>query len=400
METRLPEGVQDFLTVEYYNKKEIENKIGNYFALCGFRQVESPIFEYADVFTKVKAPIPDEKTFKFFEMGKKTMALRADATIPLARMAAEKMKNVKLPIRLSYITNIYRIEDSQRGLQREIGQAGVELIGVKSAEADAEVITLAIESLIKIGLENFKIDIGQVDFFKSIISDSQLSQQQIEDIRVLINQKSTFELENYIKDIDIDYQIKKAICALPQLYGNQSMLEEAKALAINDSCVKAIDNLQDVYDIISQYGYEKYISFDLGMVQSLDYYSGIIFRGLVEGHGHAILGGGRYDKLMGEFGRGLPATGFAIGIKRVMVSLERQYKLNPLPPINYLVVTDESSRQKAYAKVKELREQHKSVEMFLKAVEDISPIEYAKSKQINTVISFEDGCETIQKLKD
>src|SRR5690606_8111732 len=169
--THIPAGVQDFLPDEYYNKLLMENKAREIFDKWGYLEVEPPSFEYFDVFSEGKPSIEQEQMFKFFEPGNRILVLRPDFTMPIARIVATKLRDERLPIRLSYVGNVYRYEELQSGKQREIAQAGIELMGIKGVEADAEVIAIAIESIKNMGLSNFQIDIGQVEFYKGLIEE-------------------------------------------------------------------------------------------------------------------------------------------------------------------------------------------------------------------------------------
>ena len=158
---QVPEGVQDFLPEECYNKRKVEEKLRKSFYLRGYNEIDTPIFEYLDMFTGSAAAIEQEKMYKFFEPGSRIMVLRPDITMPIARVVATKLKSSPLPIRLSYISSVYRYEDLQSAKQRDIAQAGIELLGARGPEADAEVIATAVESLRDLGLSEFQIDIGQ-----------------------------------------------------------------------------------------------------------------------------------------------------------------------------------------------------------------------------------------------
>lgn len=383
---QIPEGVQDFLPDECYNKRRIEDKLRKIFYKCGYDEIDTPMFEYLDVFSGSKASIEQEQMYKFFEPGNRIMVLRPDITMPIARIAATKLKSQTLPIRLSYISSVYRYEELQSAKQREVAQAGIELLGAKGSEADAEVIAAAIESFIALGLSEFQIDIGQVEFFKGLVEEAGLTDIEAEDLRHLIDQKNMLALEILLKQLSISPEIKNNLLSLPMLFGNGNMLKETMKLSRNERSLRALENIDQVYGILKNYGLSKYITFDLGMVQSLNYYTGIIFRGITKDLGYPICGGGRYDNLMAEFGLDIPATGFAMGIKRVLIALERQHGLVQLPGIDILFVHDGIQDSRGYQMIQQLRSEGHRVEVYMAVDSDMDVKVYAKQKGIKRVI--------------
>ena len=398
--THIPPGVQDFLPDEYFNKITLEQKVREVFDSWSYLEVDPPSFEYFDVFSEGKPSIQQEQIFKFFELGSRILVLRPDFTMPIARIVATKLNGESLPIRLSYIGNIYRYEREQSGKQREIAQAGVELMGVEGPEADAEVIAIAIESMKSIGLTDFQIDLGQVEFYKGIIEQCGLNNEQSDRLTVLIDNKDMLTLELFLNDLDMSKELKELFMKLPLLYGDVDMLKEASKIANNPRSRAAIDNLYAVYAILDDYGLSEYITFDLGMIHSINYYTGIIFRGMTDDIGYPICGGGRYDKLVSEFGYDIPATGFALGIKRLLIALERQGSLSSKPGIDALVVFGKDNRKKGYAYMQQLRRSGKRVEHFLLDRRTVEPEQYARAKSIGKIIKVEDNTIEELDLKD
>lgn len=382
----VPEGVQDYLPDECYNKRIIEDTIRRVFFSNGYDEIETPVFEYFDVFTGEKASIQQEQMLKILEAGGRILVMRPDVTMPIARIAATKFKKSLLPLRLSYISNVYRYEELQIGKQREVAQAGIELMGVEGPEADAEVISTAIQALLQVGLKDFQIDIGQVEFFKGLVEEAGLDPQSTEELRLFIEQKNMLALELFLQELSISDKLKEVLLGLPQMYGNIEVLGKVAQSTQNPRCQRAIENIYEVYSILKAYELDDYITFDLGMVHSLNYYTGIIFRGITKNLGFPICGGGRYDGLLSEFGYDLPATGFAIGIKRLLITLERQESLKPIPKIEVLVVFDGLNRKEGYALTRKLRKEGKRVEVFLSTNSNSDPEAYANAKGISKVI--------------
>lgn len=396
LKLRLPEGVQDYLPDECYNKREIEDTIRRFFYLSGYNEIETPIIEFFDVFAGVKPSIEQEQMFKLIDPEGRILVLRPDITMPIARVVGTKMANDPLPLRLFYLGNVYRYGNFQAGKQREVAQAGMELLGVSDPEADAEVVAMAIQLFLELGLKEFQIDIGQVEFFKGLIEEAGLVQEEVEEIRSLIDHKNMLALEMFLKKLPISEQIKDTLYRLPQLYGDSQILEDAMKISRNPKCRAALENIYQVYGILKDYGFDRFVTFDLGMVHSFNFYTGIIFRGITRELGYPICGGGRYDRLVSEFGRDLPATGFAVGIKRLLIALERQGKLKQVPGVDVLVVAQDGQRREAYHLMQRLKRQNMRVEMFLPVDSSITPLDYARQRGIPKVVEFKVNAEVIE----
>lgn len=388
---QVPEGVQDSLADQCYNRRKIESKLRQMFHLSGYNEIDTPIFEYLDLFEGETASIEQEQMYKFFEPGSRIMVLKPDYTMPIARIAATKMKSLPLPLRLSYIGNVYRYGEQGQTGQREIAQAGIELLGSREAEADAEVIALAVESLLNLGLTEFQIDIGQVEFFKGLVEEAGLAEADSEKLRLLIHQKNKLALELQMRDLAISPETKNNFLQLPMLFGNGEVLELAKTLTQNERSVRALDNINQVYQILKNYGLSEYIAIDLGMVQSLNYYTGIIFQGMTREMGYPICGGGRYDTLISEFGMDVPATGFALEVNRILIALERQSGLERLPGTDILYVCNRQTNQEDYKKIQEMKSEGYRVEVYLTVDNGQTPEAYAKLKGISKIINCDDG---------
>ena len=386
---QVPEGVQDFLPDECYNKRRIEEKLRRLFCQSGYDEIDTPIFEYLDMFSGSATAMEQEQMYKFFEPGSRILVLRPDMTMPIARIAATKLKSGPFPMRLSYLSSVYRYADQQSARQREIAQAGIELLGANGPEADAEVIALATESLLALGLSEFQIDIGQVEFFKGLVEEAGLTDTEAEDLRHLIDQKNMLALELFLKQLSIPADIKNNLLQLPMFFGNGDLLNTTMKLSKNRRCIQALENIAQVYGILKNFGLSRYVAVDLGMVQSLDYYTGIIFRGITGDLAYPICGGGRYDNLVAEFGVDMPATGFAVGIKRLLIALERRHGLEPIPGVDILFVHDAIQDKNGYQLIRQLRSEGNRVEVFLPPGNHLSPEFYAKKKGIHRIIRMQ-----------
>lgn len=320
--THTPDGLTDVLCDECEMKYFVESTARQVFKNYGYRMVQTPTFEYFDVYN-VSTPTQAEHMFKFFDANGRMLALRPDVTTSVARMAATKSSDSDLPLRVAYCGSAFRNEETfSQARQREFTQVGVELIGDKSIDADVEIIEIAIDTLRKSGLKNFQIDLGQVEFFKGLAEQAGLSDDEIDAVRTHINDKDFIAVGAVLDDLNIDEYTKNMFLNLSTMFGGAEIIDKTlKDENLNTRSKKALENLKEVYLKLVERGLESYISFDLGMVQNIDYYTGIIVRGFTYGVAFPVCSGGRYDNLLAKFGRNIPATGVAIGVERVLAAL-------------------------------------------------------------------------------
>ena len=339
--THPPKGVSDVLWEEAELKFHIETVARDIFRKNGYKMVQTPTFEYFDVY-HTATPNHAESMFKFFDVDGRMLALRPDFTTSVARLAATKSVGEAVPLRLCYSGNAFQNEEAfSQARQREFSQVGIELIGENSAEADAEVIRIAIETLSAAGMTEFQIDIGQVGYFLGLAKQVALSIEETDALRQMINDKDFVSIENFLDGFSMSEPLRQIFMELPNQFGTISVIEDAlKNQDISKESKAALLNLKQVYDILKEQGLEQYISIDLGMVPHLDYYTGLIFKGVTYGVGFPICSGGRYDNLMEKFGRKMPATGVAIGVERLMAALydEHSRKNDAQPSSEYLTV--------------------------------------------------------------
>ncbi len=316
-----PTGVCDILPDECAVKKQIESEIWSVFASMGYKEVELPTFEYYDVFTNSGGQISQEAMFKFFDERGRILTLRPDITTSIARMAATKEDLSKLPKRYCYTGNVFRAEQTQGARQREFTQEGIELIGAYGPEADAEVIAAVIEAMIAVGIDEFSVQIGQVAFFNGLVEQAGIKAEEVERLRERIDAKDSLGIRALVADLDAKDSIKELICRLPSMFGGAEVLDEADVEGLNPVSAAALNNIRRIFELLVLYGFEKYIAIDLGMLQSIDYYTGSIFKCYTHGVGFPVCAGGRYDNLVGNFGVKAGAVGAAFGINRIMSAL-------------------------------------------------------------------------------
>jgi ATP phosphoribosyltransferase regulatory subunit len=366
-----PQGMQDDLPGACRLIRSLEEKAAAVFTQWGYEEIAPAIVEYMEVFTNRVSAFPQEAMFKFCDQQGRLLALRPDITTAAARVAATRLREEEI-LRLSYIGPAFSFsgEDHVGGL-REYTQMGVELMGESAPDADAEVIALAITALKEIGLEDFQVDIGQVNFFIGLAEDAGLTGEAIEQLRQAVEQKNSLAIEMLLKQAHVEGKTRARIEQLPMLYGGREVLETARKYSSNPRCLQAVENIERILGILEEYGLSDYLSIDLGMVQSIGYYTGIIFRGICELMGAPILTGGRYDRLVGEFGRDMPATGFAMNVKPLLTALERRGKVKPSRAVDALVGYEPGARRQALDWMAQLREKGLRVRQSLDGLEQL-----------------------------
>lgn len=370
--THTPAGLTDMLVEECETKFKIETAAKEVFAHHGYHMVQPPTFEYYDVYDA--AVTKAENMFKFFDNNGRMLALRPDLTTSVARIAATKPLG-ELPYRIAYAGNAFRNDEAfSNARQREFSQVGIELIGDGGASADAEVIEISIEAMLKFGISDFQIDMGQVDYFKGLAELAGLDGEFGDDLRTKINDKDFAAIDNMLEKLEITDELKNAFREMPKLFGDIEIVKTAlKNPMLSNKSRGALENLMQVYEILKDKGLEKYIAIDLGMVPNLDYYTGIIIKGFAKGVAFPICSGGRYDNLTAKFGRELPATGVAMGIERVMTVLADEGKARDKVRSEYITVA------LAKGRLAEL-----SIEIFEKLGFDVSEMKSKTRKLIFT----------------
>lgn len=362
-----PEGVRDIYNVECGKKLALESRLKKTLHLFGYHDIQTPTFEYFDVFRKEIGTIPSKDLYKFFDKNGDTLVLRPDITPSIARVTSTLFAEEELPIRLCYTGNTFINHSNHQGRLREVTQLGAEMIGDDSVEADAEMLALVIESLLAIGLKEFQINVGHVGFIQSLIEDATLEDEARERVIELVNNRNYFGVEEYLDSIMVKRSSKEAFAALGDLVGSVEILSQAKNIAPNASGIMAVKRLEKIYDVLNLYGVEKFVTFDLSMSGTYGYYTGIIFRGYTFGTGDAIVKGGRYDQLLEKFGKSSASVGFAIVIDELMNAMIRQKIRIVYTRKNTIILYDESKSREAIALAKDFRAKAKNTELIKKA---------------------------------
>ncbi|MDT8318173.1 MAG: ATP phosphoribosyltransferase regulatory subunit [bacterium] len=356
MSIALPRGVKDFLPDMAGKMNRLEERLSDCFELWGYRGVITPSIENLDVIALAEPELL-ERMFKFEDRDSgKLLALRPDMTAQIARLASSHLKDRPLPLRLHYGGPVLHYGTGEKGERREIYQNGLELIGLRQPEADGEVIAVAIEALKSTGLTGFKIDVGQVEFFRSVIEGLSLPYDLRGEVEAAVARKDRSGLEDILPRLKLKADDVEVLLALPTLFGDRTVLDRAAGMKLNARAKKALENLSGVLDTIDSYGLMEYITVDLGEIRGLNYYTGVIFEGFVAGVGEELCGGGRYDTLLGRYGYDAPATGFAISIETLMKALSMQSALPDAGCVDFLVVSGGEKIHDAMQLARALRE--------------------------------------------
>jgi ATP phosphoribosyltransferase regulatory subunit len=383
IEAPLPKGVTDFLPEKAAKIGYIEEKIRKVFELWGFRRLITPLLEFQDVLALGMGEELREKTFRFDDrQSGKLLVIPPDITPQVARIVATRMHNYPLPHRLYYNGRILRHAEIQSGRSREIFQAGVELIGLDSPEADAEMIAMAVEVMKGLGFDDFKVDIGQVEYFRGIMAASGIGQNDRLQLQEAIGKKDASAVVTILERTNLPDSAKEEIAALPRLFGGREVLADAGRVAVNDRSRKALDNTAQVLDILDIYGVSDYLTIDLGEIRGLDYYTGITFEGFVAGLGEEVCGGGRYDNLTAKYGYPAPATGFAFNILALLTALEKRPDVEASKTRDFLIFNLKEDRREALEIAKSLRDRGYTVARDIIRRDFDNSLAYAKRMNI------------------
>lgn len=350
-----PDGVRDIYNGECEERLILRDKIHRVFKLYGYSDIQTPSFEFFDVYNRERGSVSSKNMYKFFDRDNNTIVLRPDMTPSIARCAAKYFESEQNSVRLCYIGNNFINNSSYQGRLMETTQAGCELIGDSSSAADAEMIAALIESILSTGLTEFQVEVGHVGFFSGITTEAGLTGDSIAELKEIIRNKNLFSIEALLTRENIDEKYNDIFYRLPQMFGDVNILSQAASMTKNETALSAISHLEEVYDILKDYGYEKYVSFDLGVLSELDYYTGVIFKAYTFDVGEPIANGGRYDNLIGQFGKDKASIGFCITIDLLHLAIIRQKIVVVKPTKNRLIVYDESNLKEAVRLAGKLR---------------------------------------------
>lgn len=387
-----PDGVRDIYNGECKQKLAVQEQLRDVQLSYGYHDIQTPSFEFFNIFSHEIGTTPSKDLYKFFDKEGNTLVLRPDFTPSIARSAAKYYTESDMPVKLCYMGNTFINSSDYQGRLKETTQCGVELIGDASVAADAEIISIVVDSLKSVGLREFQISVGHARFFKGLVEAAGLEEEQVDELRDLISNKNFLGVEEFIETLNLEKALKKLFLLLGSFNASLEDLEQAKEYAKNYATIySALSELEELASFLKVYGIGKYISFELGIISSFHYYTGIIFAGYTFGTGEPIVRGGRYDKLLTYFGKNAPSIGFAIVVDQLLTALSRQRIFQPVKEDTKMIVFSDAKKVEAIAKAKELRNNGTNVVTLLiskdKTHEDYEA--YAKKNHI-TAVEFMD----------
>jgi ATP phosphoribosyltransferase regulatory subunit len=380
---QLPRGARLYLPDEAARKRHVETRLFDVFRRWGYREIVTPTFEFADVLSVGTDVGVQESMFKLVdrETGR-LLALRADITPQIARVVATRLRDEPRPLRLAYVTNVFRYDEPRVSHYREFYQAGVELIGLEKPEAEVEVIAMTIEGLRALGLERFQIDLGHPDFFRGILDELTSDAGARREVREALARKDASTLGRLARELAPPPAVAEALLALPTLFGREPVLARAAAHAHTERARRALANLAEVYRLLTIYGLADSVLLDLGEVRGFDYYSGLYFEAYISGFGASIAGGGRYDDMLGRFGYDCPAVGFAFDVGRALAIMESQHVTVELPGPDFFIIDFTAEKTAALSLARRLRDLGASVarDIIRRGLEE--SVEYARAQRV------------------
>lgn len=380
-----PEGVRDIYGAEYANRQNIQKLFGDKLHCYGYQDIQTPTFEFFDVFSREIGTTPSKELYKFFDKEGNTLVLRPDFTPSIARCAAKYFTDTAIPLRFCYAGNNFINTDNLQGKLKETTQMGAELIGDASPEADAEMIAMLVDALRNAGLKDFQVSVGQIDFFKGLCAQAGLDEETELALREFISNRNDFGAQELLEGRGYPADSVAALLRVSGLFGSRDILDTAMSIADNERSQKAIERLKQVYALLKLYGAEPYISFDLAMVSKYNYYTGVIFSAYTYQAGSAIAKGGRYDNLLGKFGKPAPATGFVVIIDDLFSALTRQ-KICPEPENRNLLLVYACDTARAIQEAANYRKDGCHTVMMKKEKDEDAYRAFAKANNFSKVL--------------
>lgn len=342
-----PEGVRDIYGKEFARKQRLEEKIHQIISGYGYQDIQTPTFEYLDVFSEKIGTTPVKELYKFFDMEGDTLVLRPDFTPSIARCAAKYHMDDHMPVRFCYQGNTFTNSSNLQGKLKEVTQMGAELIGDNSVEGDGEVLSLVIHILQNAGLTGFQLTVGNEDFFKGLCEQAGIDEETEDALRDYLSGKNYFGAEELLDEKGVSETDKEALLQVADLYGSMERILEVKTDQLNERSRMAIERLEAIYNVLKLYGVESHVCFDLGMLSKYHYYTGLIFNAYTYGIGVPIVKGGRYNDLLHKFGKDAAAIGFAVVVDDLLEALTRQkVSIDVTDDVETIYYTKENYTQK------------------------------------------------------
>jgi ATP phosphoribosyltransferase regulatory subunit len=313
----IPSGTRDVLPDEMRELRELTESLSTTFRDAGYGEVWTPALEYEQTLRT-----GDEggagPGYRLFDENGEVLALRSDMTIPIARVVATRLTEAEPPLRLCYFAHAYRAAERRTAELREFLQGGIELIGLPGAEGEAEVIALIEDSLDRAGLRRHRVGVGDGTLFVRLLDEAEVPEEARAELVTLLSARDFVGLERRVESLGLSSAARERLVRIPSLRGGPEVLEDAG---------DATADLRDLHELLAERGIADRVIFDLGLVRALSYYTGPVFEVYDPAVGFALGGGGRYDDLIGRFGRPLPACGIALDVGRVHLAQAAEERL-------------------------------------------------------------------------
>jgi ATP phosphoribosyltransferase regulatory subunit len=344
-----PIGFQDVPPKLARKKRELESRLSHVFSSWGYQEVMTPMLEYAETVGRASA-ISEDKMFRLIGQERAMLILRPDQTAPIARMVNSLLQHETLPLRLFYHASVFRTQEHAAGRRAELYQSGVELIGESGVKADAELIALAITALQTCQSSSFRLVVGHVELLAGLLESVCPSREKRAQLTDFLINRDYVGFEVLLQQLED----QEAVSNILQLCRGLDKKEYLEPLLSHPSnrVGKATKQLIRIWEILEDYGYESYLTVDIRLLGNIDYYTGMYLEGYADGVGFAILSGGRYDQLYQQFGRPLPATGFAFRMNNLIETCNIDCRV----PTKTTLYYPKAKRKAAIAKAKELRD--------------------------------------------
>lgn len=386
-----PEGVRDIYNDECERKIILEERLLTVLKSYGYHPIQTPTFEFFDIFGKEIGTTPSKDLYKFFDREGNTLVLRPDITPSIARCASKYYMEQAIPIRLCYTGNTFRNNSSYQGRLKENTQSGAELIGDGSVEADAEMLALSAQLLKTAGLKEFQLSVGHADFLRGLFEAANLEEDVMEEIRNLLLNRNLYGVQEVIEQHVADENLKQLFGLLTDVMLDKEKITAAKIWSADYPRVfHALTRLEELDELLEVYKIRKYVSYELAMISGFNYYTGIIFAGYTFGSGEAIVNGGRYDNLLQSFGKSAPSIGFAVVINQLMAALQRQNVRIPFENVTKWFIYSEQYRQDAIKDAQVLRSRGEQVELMPLTEQNTREVyeTYAEQNHIQDIIFY------------
>ncbi|MDR1464080.1 MAG: ATP phosphoribosyltransferase regulatory subunit [Oscillospiraceae bacterium] len=330
-----PEGTTDYLFEECAARETALAALTRLFESWGYRRIATPHLEFYDVFHRMSADWLAEQLYCVTDSSGRLLVLRPDSTLPIARVISTRLQDAALPLRLYYHQSVFRRSRRYAGLSDEGLQSGVELLGAGGLRADLEILRCAVDALRACEAPRFRIELGHAAIFRSL-ADSLGAPDELRDaLAQAIETKNLPALTQLL--VPCSGSAAESLRQLPRLFGGAEVLDQARELFWDPAAREALDHLTELRKSLRILGLQDCVDFDLGLVHGRQYYTGMVFRGYIEGSGVTVLSGGRYDALLQEFGRPAAAVGFAVEVDPLAKALP-ETGAAPQPPAAALLV--------------------------------------------------------------